>query len=184
MADPSVCLLITNSNVKHKLSGSEYPERQKQCFAAASAMNLRSLREATMENLSLAKETIDEKTFQRARHVISENARTLRTAEALRQSDYKLAGILMAESHVSLRDDYEVSIPEIDTLVDIASRLEGVLGSRITGGGFGGCTVSLVKSDYVDAVMETILREYKERVGQDATCFVSQAGSGARSWQL
>ncbi|XP_010766156.1 galactokinase-like [Notothenia coriiceps] len=150
LADPGLIILITNSNVKHSLSGSEYPLRRRRCEEAASAMGKSSLRDATMKDLEEAGDRMDEVTVRRARHVIEEIERTVQAAEALRRGEYKEFGRLMVESHNSLRDLYEVSCRELDELVSVALEVEGVYGSRMTGGGFGGCTVTLLQACTID----------------------------------
>uniref|UniRef100_A0A1I8FD39 Galactokinase n=1 Tax=Macrostomum lignano TaxID=282301 RepID=A0A1I8FD39_9PLAT len=157
--NPHVVVLITNSNVRHNLGSSEYPVRRQQCEAASKAMGKRSLRLCTLEDLEAA--GIEDETIKRrAHHVISENARVQQAIESLKTTDYYRLGALMNESHASLREDFAVSCPEIDLLVDIAQRQPGVYGSRITGGGFGGCTVTLVKRSHVDDLMKAIYDGY------------------------
>ena len=182
MSDPTVAVLITNTNVKHELTGSEYPTRRKQCEAAAKALGLASLRDATPELLEKNKSQMEEVVYRRARHIIGEIERTPRAAEAIRKGDWTTAGKDMYASHYSLKDDYEVSCPELDAVVEIAQGIGmqgGVIGCRMTGGGFGGCTVALVKTDKVDAVMKTIEAEYTRRTGIKPTMFVSRPGQGA-----
>ncbi|KAF1374305.1 hypothetical protein PFLUV_G00248620 [Perca fluviatilis] len=150
LADPGLVILITNSNVKHSLTGSEYPMRRRQCEEAASILGKDSLRDATMKDLEEARDRLDDVTCRRARHVIEEIERTVRAAEALKRGAYKEFGKLMVESHNSLRDLYEVSCRELDELVCAAMEVEGVFGSRMTGGGFGGCTVTLLQAHAID----------------------------------
>jgi galactokinase len=194
--DPSVVFVVANSNVKHKLEGSEYPTRVRECRSAAVAIRKRFpvppsdgaaaeplLRGATMAELLACKEHMTPIEFQRARHVIGEDVRTIDAVEALRQRDYATAGRLMVESHNSLRDDFGVSTAELDALVEIATRVEGVYGARMTGGGFGGCTVTLVKAEHAAALIKTIEDEYTARVGTRPTCFVTHPASGPTgSW--
>jgi galactokinase len=180
--DPGMAILITNTNVKHELTGSEYPTRRRQCEAAATALGVPSLRDASEDLLERCRAGMDEVVFRRARHVIGEIARTPLAAAAIRQGDWAQAGKAMYASHASLRDDYDVSCPELDTVVDIARSIGpsgGVFGCRMTGGGFGGCTVALVKTDAVDAVMATLGREYKAATGISPTMFVSRPAQGA-----
>jgi galactokinase len=182
MSDPTVAVLITNTNVKHELTGSEYPTRRKQCEAAAKALGVASLRDATPEMLERAKDKMDEVVYRRARHVIGEIERTPHAAEGIRAGNWPTVGQLMYASHYSLKDDYEVSCPELDAVVEIAQKIGpkgGVIGCRMTGGGFGGCTVALVKTDAVDSVMKTIETEYTKRTGIKPTMFVSRPGQGA-----
>ncbi|KAF0024975.1 hypothetical protein F2P81_021856 [Scophthalmus maximus] len=150
LADPSLIILITNSNVRHSLTGSEYPMRRRQCEEAACILGKASLRDATMKDLEEARNRLDDITYRRARHVIEEIERTYQGTEALKRGAYKEFGKLMVESHNSLRDLYEVSCSELDELVSAAMDVEGVFGSRMTGGGFGGCTVTLMKAHAID----------------------------------
>lgn len=182
--DPNVALLIANSNVKHSLSGSEYPDRVRQCRDACAAMraaghtHVKFLRDATLEQLAKCV-SLDAVTLRRARHGISEDQRTLRAKEALKAADYPQVGRLMLESHNSLKDDYEVSTPELDALVEIAMTVDGVYGSRMTGGGFGGCTVTLLRADALPALIKAIGSEYPKRCGKQATCFSTTPANGA-----
>jgi galactokinase len=182
MTDATVAVLIINTNVKHELTGSEYPARRKQCETAAKILGVPSLRDATPEALELAKGRMDEVVFRRARHVISEIERTVHAAEGVRASNWPTVGQLMYASHASLRDDYEVSCKELDIVVDIAESIGlkgGMIGCRMTGGGFGGCAVALVKSDAVEAISKKIAADYKKKTGIEATIFVSRPAAGA-----
>ena len=180
--NPRVAVVVANSNVKHKLSGSEYPDRVRQCNEAAKAMGVSHLRDATLE--MLASISLPKITEMRARHVIEEDQRVLQAKEALRAGDYTHVGKLMRASHDSLRDKYEVSTPELDALVEIAMSVDGVYGARMTGGGFGGCTVTLVKSSAVPALLSAIETEYPKRAkGKHASCFVTHPSSGAQVLQ-
>uniref|UniRef100_A0A672M6V8 Galactokinase 1 n=1 Tax=Sinocyclocheilus grahami TaxID=75366 RepID=A0A672M6V8_SINGR len=160
LADPGLVILITNSNVRHSLTGSEYPTRRKQCEEAAAILGKKSLREATLQDLEAAKDRLDGVTYHRARHVIEKNERTAQAAEALKRGDYKEFGRLMVESHNSLRDNYEVSCPELDELVAAALEVDGVFGSRMTGGGFGGCTVTLLQAHATERAVKHIQKKY------------------------
>ena len=182
LADPDVSVLIVNSNVKHELTGSEYPTRRKQCKVAATALAVVSLRHATMEQLAAAKGKMDEVVFGRARHVIGEIARTTEAAACIRKGDWAGAGRLMYASHESLRDDYEVSCKELDTIVEIARGIGtdgGIIGCRMTGGGFGGCAVALVKTSAVKFVIERLESEYTRQTGITPSLFVSRPAEGA-----
>ncbi|KRT79673.1 hypothetical protein AMK59_7499 [Oryctes borbonicus] len=175
--NPDIVILITNSNVKHQLTGSEYPTRRKQCQTAALLLNKTSLRDATVKDIEHLKLiNANEDVVKRARHVVGEIDRTVKAAEALKQKDFRTFGELMVESHVSLKNDFEVSCPEIDCLVELALQVQGVLGSRITGGGFGGCTVTLVESRAVDRVINNITNNYS---GQP-TFYICTPGDGAK----
>ncbi|XP_051175831.1 galactokinase-like isoform X2 [Leptopilina boulardi] len=168
--------LITNSNTPHKLSSSAYCERRDSCFEAAKLLNKKSLRDATLEDLKVLKsKNCSEVIIKRARHVITEIQRTLEAAVALQNGDLQKFGTLMNESHDSLRDDYQVSSKELDTLVSSAREVQGVVGSRLTGAGFGGCTVTLLRKDAVDEAIKHIKKKYK-----DATFYISKPSAGAR----
>jgi galactokinase len=182
MTDPSIELLITNTNVKHELTGGEYAKRRSQCEEAARVLKVKSLRDADASMLEAAKPKMDETVFRRARHVISEIERTVHAAEGVRASNWPTVGQLMYASHFSLRDDYEVSCPELDAVVDIAQSIGpkgGVHGCRMTGGGFGGCTVALVQSDQVKSISDRIATEYEKRTKIKPTIFVSRPAAGA-----
>jgi galactokinase len=182
MTDASVELLITNTNVKHELTGGEYAKRRAQCEEAAKILGLSSLRDADAEKLEQARAKMDSTVFRRARHVISEIERTLHAAEGVRASNWPTVGQLMYASHSSLRDDYEVSCPELDVVVDIAQNLGlegGVYGCRMTGGGFGGCTVALVEAKKVREISNHIAAEYEKRTKIKPTLFVSRPAAGA-----
>lgn len=186
MKQPStVSLVITNSNVKHSIGGGEYPVRVKQCKAATEALQavdetVTSLRDATFELVEKAKDNMDSISFRRARHVVTENARTQAAKNFLESGSWPQLGNLMNGSHASMKDDYEVSCEEIDILVDLAQAFDGVYGSRLTGGGFGGCTVTLVETDKAEALMKHLETEYKAKTGTDCDCFVTTPGPGAR----
>ncbi|XP_045476102.1 galactokinase-like [Harmonia axyridis] len=159
--DPSMVILITNSNVKHSLSGSEYPTRRRQCKEAATLLGKNSLRECTLDDVkNLSALGASEDHVKRARHGVSEIIRTEQAARLFAERKYEEVGKLMVESHNSLRDDYDVSCPELNRLVELAMEVEGVMGARMTGGGFGGCTVTMVKSSTVDKVIENIRKNY------------------------
>lgn len=175
--DPNCVVLITNSNVKHDLATSAYAERRSKCFEAAKILGIPTLREANVADIEDKKDLLahDAVMYKRFKHVVSEIYRTVNAAEALRQKDYSLFGKLMVESHNSLKDDYEVSCKELDQLVQLAMGCEGVYGSRMTGGGFGGCTVTLLKKDAISNVIETIKTGYEGT----PTFYVCEASEGA-----
>jgi galactokinase len=182
LRDPAVSVLIINSNVKHELTGSEYPTRRRQCEAAAAALGVKSLRDATAERLEQFAPQLGETNFRRARHVISEIERTVLAAEGLRAENWITVGQLMYASHDSLRTDYEVSCPELDAIVDLAASLGargGVYGCRMTGGGFGGCAVALVQTAAVPEISKQLAAKYQERTGITPTLFVSRPAQGA-----
>jgi galactokinase len=180
--DPDVAVLIVNSNVKHELTGTEYADRRSQCFEAARRLGAEMLRDVTSEQLEAEQDKLDLLLNRRARHVVTENERTLQAAAALQDRDWPQVGELMYASHASLRDDFEVSCPELDALVEIAQsigRSGGVIGARMTGGGFGGCIVALVETAHVREIAERMSTAYRERVGIAATPFVTKPARGA-----
>jgi galactokinase len=181
---PDVTVLIANSNVKHELTGGEYAQRRAQCEAAAKILGVNTLREATAPQLETAQAKLGDVNYRRARHVIGEIERTLKAADAISAGRWNEVGQLMYASHDSLRDDYEVSCAELDLLVDLAREIEsagGVIGSRMTGGGFGGCTVSLVKTDRAAAVAQALHDRYHQQTGIEPALFTSRPAQGARS---
>ncbi|MCX5661103.1 MAG: galactokinase [Planctomycetota bacterium] len=181
--DPEVSVLIANTNVRHALTGGEYRQRREQCEAGAKALGVKALRDVTEKALNNAMAKLDPLVFRRARHVVTEIARTLKAADAMGTRSWDDVGKLMHQSHLSLRDDYEVSCSELDLMVELAMGLgvhAGVYGSRMTGGGFGGCTVSLVRTDRVEAVAKLMHDRYRERSGIEPTIFATQPAAGAR----
>lgn len=178
-------IIITNSKVKHSLVDSAYNTRRQECADALAALqtvvSIESLGDLDMETFEKYKSVIgDPIKEQRAKHAVAENQRTIDAVAALKEDNIELFGQLMNQSHISLRDDYEVSCEEIDILVDLTWNTSGVIGSRITGGGFGGCTVSIVKNDAIDTFIETIGTAYKEKVGHEAEFYTVEIGDGAR----
>jgi galactokinase len=177
-------IVITNSKVKHSLVDSAYNDRRNECETALkelqAVVDIKALGELTEEEFESHKDAIkDEMRKKRAKHAVYENQRTICAVEALKDQNVELFGKLMNDSHTSLRYDYEVSCEEIDILVDLAQAMPGVLGSRITGGGFGGCTVSIVKNDSVDTFISEIGKAYQEKVGHEAEFYVVDIGDGA-----
>lgn len=182
MSDPSVELLIINTNVKHELSGGEYAERRAQCEEAAAKLGVKSLRDVTADQLEKNKGKLSELVYRRARHVIGEIERTTHAAEGVRGSNWPTVGQLMYASHYALKDDYEVSCAELDAVVEIAEDIGakgGVYGCRMTGGGFGGCCVALVKASAAESIAKTIAAEYKKKTGIEASIFGSRPAAGA-----
>lgn len=178
-------IVIINSKVKHSLVDSAYNDRRNECETALKELQevvaVQTLGDLTEEAFEKHKDAIKSEIRQkRARHAVYENQRTIRAVEALKENRIEKFGKLMNESHRSLRDDYEVSCKEIDILVDLAWETEGVIGSRITGGGFGGCTVSIVKNDAVDGFIKNIGEQYLAKVGHEAEFYVVDIGDGAR----
>ncbi len=177
-------IVITNSKVKHSLVNSAYNDRRNECETALkelqAVVDIKTLGDLTQEQFEEHKNAIkDEIRQKRAKHAVYENQRAINAVEALKANDIERFGKLMNASHESLRYDYEVSCEEIDILVDLAQAMSGVIGSRITGGGFGGCTVSIVKNDTVDKFTEEIGKAYLEKVGHEAEFYVVDIGDGA-----
>jgi galactokinase len=182
MSDPSVALLVVNTNVKHELGNGEYAKRRAECEQAAKIIGVPSLRDASPEQLEKARGKMSDVVYRRARHVIGEIERTTHAAEGIRHSNWPTVGQFMYASHAALRDDYEVSCKELDTVVDIAENIGakgGMYGCRMTGGGFGGCCVALVKASAVDAITKTIAAQYKAKLGIEAAIFASRPAAGA-----
>lgn len=181
---PDAKIVITNSKVKHSLVDSAYNDRRNECETALkelqSVMDIRTLGDLTEEDYEAHKDAIKDPIRQkRAKHAVYENRRTIQAVDALRKNQTELFGKLMNASHESLKNDYEVSCEEIDILVELAQEMPGVLGSRITGGGFGGCTVSIVKDDVIDDFIDTVGKAYLEKVGHSAEFYVVDIGDGA-----
>jgi galactokinase len=182
MSDTSVELLVVNTNVKHELGSGEYAKRRAECEQAAKILGVASLRDATADQLEKAKDKMSEVVYRRARHVIGEIERTVHAAEGIRNSNWPTVGQFMYASHYALRNDYEVSCKELDVVVEIAEDIGykgGVYGCRMTGGGFGGCCVALVKASEVNAITKKIAADYKARTGIEAAIFASRPASGA-----
>ena len=177
-------IVIVNSKVKHSLVDSAYNDRRNECETALkelqTVVDIKALGELTEEEFEAHKDAITSDICRkRAKHAVYENQRTIRAVAALKENDIETFGKLLNASHVSLRDDYEVSCKEVDILVDIAWSIEGVMGARITGGGFGGCTVNIVKNEAVDTFVETIDKKYEEAVGHKAEIYIVDVGEGA-----
>lgn len=181
-ADPNVTVLIINTNVKHELSGGEYAERRAQCESAARKMNVASLRDATPGQLENNRRELSDAEYRRARHAVGEIARTVEAAAEIKAGRWLQVGQLMYASHDSLRDDYEVSCSELDLLVDLARDIGpagGIIGSRMTGGGFGGCTVSLVETAKVEQVGQELSQSYQAKTGIELSVLTSRPARGA-----
>lgn len=179
----NVRLVICNTMVKHELGSSAYNTRREECEAGVKHFakllpDVRALRDLTVDDLELRGRDLNETIYKRCRHVISENARVMDASAALERCDLDTFGELMAESHRSLRDDYEVSCAELDTMVDLASQVEGVYGARMTGGGFGGCTINLVKADNVVDFKRIVALGYEQATGLALEIFVCSAADG------
>lgn len=177
-------LVICNTNVKHELATGEYNQRRADCEVGATHLKqfypgVRALRDVSMDQLEKHKADLGERVYRRCRHVVTENERVGATADALVAGRLDAFGRMMYGSHASLRNDYEVSCKELDVLVKVASEQHGVYGARMTGAGFGGCTVNLVKADAVDGFVPAVKAGYKSQTGLDADVYVCSAADGA-----
>ncbi len=177
-------ILICHSGVKHALVDSEYNRRRRECeegaaFFARRFPGIKALRDVTLEQLEECRKELDPVIYQRCRHVITENDRVQKSVAALERGDLAAFGVLMNASHDSLRDHYEVSCPEIDLLVELALKVPGVLGARMTGGGFGGSTVNLVAAGAVEDFSRRVVENYRRQTGREGRLFVSTAAGGA-----
>ena len=182
-------IVITNSKVKHSLVDSAYNDRRNECETALKELqeviDIKTLGDLTEEEFEANKDAIKSEIRQkRAKHAVYENQRTIKAVEALKNNDIETFGQLMNASHESLKNDYEVSCEEVDVLVELAQAIPGVLGSRITGGGFGGCTVSIVKNDVIDKFIEVVGNGYTEKLGRKAEFYVVEIGGGASVCQF
>ena len=177
-------VVIANSMVKHELRGGEYALRRKQCeegvaFFRRRDPKVRALRDVTMQQIEAARGELPEVVFRRCRHVVGENARTTDAAAKLASQQYEEVGQLMLQSHKSLRDDYEVSSPELDFLAEEAMKAKGVYGARMTGGGFGGCIVALAQPRAVDSLISHLTGAYEPRFHRRPVVFATTATAGA-----
>lgn len=179
-------IVIANTNKKRGLADSKYNERRASCEAAVEVLNkngidIKYLGELTVADFEKVKHFIkDEEQLKRARHAVRENERTKEAVNVLKIGNIKKFGELMNDSHISLRDDYEVTGIELDSLVEAAWNEEGTIGSRMTGAGFGGCTVSIVKNENIKSFIENVGKKYKEKTGLEASFYVANIGDGAR----
>ena len=176
-------IVIASSNKKRGLGDSKYNERRSECETALAELqkvvDIKSLGELSEEAFETHKDAIKSEVRQRrAKHAVYENQRTIKAVEALKNNDVALFGQLMNASHISLRDDYEVTGKELDTLVEEAWKIDGCIGSRMTGAGFGGCTVSIVKDDAIDHFIDSVGKAYKEKIGYAADFYVVEIGDG------
>jgi galactokinase len=180
----SAKIVILDTSKRRGLVDSEYNARRSECEEAVRILSqdlaeVRALRDVTPEQFEALKKNLPEITCKRARHVITENERVLSAVDALKSGDLETFGQLMNESHISLRDDYQVSCAELDLIVDLSWKMPGVLGSRMTGAGFGGCAVSLVQADATEAYVQSIANEYRKKSGLTASIYVTEAAAGA-----
>ena len=176
----NVSVIVAHSGIRHAHAGGEYNDRRAQCETAACHYGVRALRDLSFEQLEARKCGLNDVAYRRARHVVTENARTLAAAEALRQGDLQTLGALMTQSHMSMRDDFEITVPAIDGLAAIMSApLNGQGGARMTGGGFGGCVIALTTDDRVASVVAAIADHYQTPEGLPAEVFICRASDGA-----
>jgi galactokinase len=178
-------IVVCDSHVKHELASSEYNQRRSECEEGVRLLQevmpgIQALRDVSVSDFNQHRSLLPQNVRQRCRHVVTENDRTLAAAEALKLSNMAEMGRLMTESHVSLRDDYQVSCPELDLLVDSALSIEGVLGARMTGGGFGGCTVNLINRESIDLFRNRIAGEYERVFSKTPSIYIFEASDGAR----
>lgn len=186
LAADDLSFAICDTQVKHELASSAYNDRRNECERGVDLLaqhlgEIRSLRDVSVEDFEAHEEALPEPIRRRCRHVVTENARVTDAVEAIRQQNFSEAGRLMYLSHESLRDDYEVSCPELDILVDTALRLPGVIGARMTGGGFGGCTINLIERSYYPEFRKVITSSYEKRVGKLPAISVVRPSNGARA---
>jgi galactokinase len=179
-----MAVVICDTRVKHELSSSEYNTRRAECERGVEILgrvlpSVRALRDVSLDDFRMYEELLPEPIRSRCRHVVTENARTLFAARALEAGDFEEVGRLMRASHESLRDDYEVSCRELDVLADAASSIAGVFGARMTGGGFGGSTVNLVRRDVLGKFQDEVVAKYNEETGKTPIIYVSEAADGA-----
>jgi len=177
-------VVICDTRVKHELSSSAYNRRRVECEQGVEILkgllpDVRALRDVSFDDFQIHEERLPEPVRSRCRHVVTENARTVLAAGALQSGDFDEMGQLMLKSHASLRDDYEVSCPELNLLVEIAASIEGVYGARMTGGGFGGCTVNLVRRDALEKFKEKVAAEYNKATNIIPPIYISEPGDGA-----
>jgi len=177
-------VVVVDSLVKHQNSAGAYAQRRRECEEGVAKLkktlpDIRALRDVTIDQLEAARSQLGDVIYRRCRHVITENARTTDAAQKLSRRFYDEAGLLMVESHQSLRDDYEVSCPQLDFLVDEAMKVGGVYGARMTGGGFGGCIVALVIPRALDNLKSHLIQAYQKRYSKEPGFFVTAATAGA-----
>jgi galactokinase len=181
---PEVTLVVCDTGVRHAIAAGEYNVRRSECEAGVKTLaqhlpHVRALRDATLADLERFREELSERVFRRCRHVVTENARVLAAVRALETNDLQEFGRLMRVSHTSLRDDFEVSGEELDVLVELAAAMPRVYGARMTGGGFGGCTVNLIPSESVEQFGRSIRESYSRRIGSELQIYTTAASGGA-----
>jgi galactokinase len=173
-------IVVVDSKVPRNLAETPYNKRRAECLEAARALGVESLRDVDEQLLETRRSMLPDRLYRRARHVITENERVLAAVSALRREDFRKFGEIMYRSHESLRDDFEVSCLELDLLVELARDADGVLGARLTGAGFGGCTVNLVRAEALEPFRNAVLVPYRERTSLAAEMHVCRAVDGLR----
>jgi galactokinase len=173
-------LLVVDTKVEHQHATGGYRDRREACERGAAAMGVRALRDVTVDDLPRAQEVLDDVTFRRVRHIVTEDARVLESVAALKSGDLVRFGELMDESHVSMRDDFEISVPQLDAVVETA-QAAGAIGARMTGGGFGGCAIALLPADEADALAADVLAVFAERGWHEPVPFTVIPSDGARA---
>ena len=181
---PQTKIVIMDTGTRRGLKDSAYNDRREACDEAARIMGVSSLRDATLDNITQLEPPLPEKLQNRALHVVSENLRVQKAAQAMRAGDPKTLGDLLKRSHQSLRDKYEVSCPELDTMVEIANEQSACYGARMTGAGFGGCAVALVSEDSVESFCKDVSKAYKEKTGIEPAIFGTTPSEGCSSFRV
>lgn len=176
---PNTAVVVMDTATRRQLVTSAYNERRAQCEAAAQHFGVPALRDVTLDQLKNARAELDDVVFRRAHHVITENARTLAAADAMKQGDAAKLGRLMIESHLSMRDDFEITNPQLNMMQQIALSTDGCIGARMTGGGFGGCAVALVSTDAIDAFVDSVASRYATATDLTPALYVCEASAGA-----
>ena len=177
-------MVVCNTMVRHELASGTYNERRRQCEEGVAVLakflpNVCALRDVRPDQLRMFADKLDPVIFRRCRHVVQENNRVIEAAKSLQDKDVAAFGALMIESHQSLRDDYEVSCPELDIMVELQLGAQGVYGARMTGGGFGGCTIALVNARNVESLSRVVTERYREKTGIDCEVYVCSAADAA-----
>lgn len=175
---PNTSVVVLDTATRRGLVDSAYNERREQCEAGARHFKIKALRDITLEQLMAAEDQLDHLTFRRARHIVSENSRVLQAVQAMVEGDSAALGKLINASHISMRDDFEISRAEMDQMVEIAQNQPGCYGARMTGGGFGGCAVALVEQDYVNTFQQTVRSQYREETGLNPQVYISYPVDG------
>jgi galactokinase len=175
---PGTVVAILDTSTRRELTGSAYNERRAQCEEAARGLGVKALRDVTRADLEARGGALSDVVRRRARHIVSENTRTLEAAAAMTAGDVRRLGALMNESHLSMRDDFEISTPALDAMVECAQAAAGCYGARMTGGGFGGCVVALVDESAAPAFLEVVARRYRDRTGLDPALYLCRPEAG------